>query len=49
MVRFLFQNPQGIGHIDSNKHRQSVKINKLKNTLIKHNVDVVGLAELNKD
>lgn len=49
MVRILFQNPQGLGQLDSNNHRQSIKIKKLKETLIKHNVDIVGFSETNKD
>lgn len=49
MIRILFQNPQGIGSIDSNNSRQTLKINKLKHTLLKHDVDIVGLSEINKD
>jgi hypothetical protein len=49
MIRFLFQNPQGLGHIDSDTHRQSIKTKKLKYALIKHNVDIVGLSETNRD
>lgn len=45
MVRILFQNPQGLGKLGD----QSVKLNKLKDTLLKHNVDILGFAETNKD
>jgi len=49
MVRFMFQNPQGIGRISSNPGCQSSKINTLKDVLLRHEVDFVGLAEVNKD
>jgi len=49
MIRILFQNPQGIGHINGDGSMQSLKITKLKETLLKHNIDVLGLAEINKD
>jgi hypothetical protein len=45
MVRILFQNPQGLGKLGN----QSVKLNKLKDKLPKHNVYIVGFAETNKD
>ena len=49
MVRILFQNPQGLGNMDSSRNGQSLKIMKLKDTLLKHSIDVVGLSEVNKD
>jgi exonuclease III len=49
MVRILFQNPQGLGRLSSERNQHSDKINKLKDTLIKHNVDLVGFSEINKD
>jgi exonuclease III len=49
MVRILFQNPQGLGHLSSNRTQQSDKMNELKDTLLKHNVDLVGFSEVNKD
>lgn len=48
-IRMLFQNPQGIGPINSNRACQTSKINTLKKTLLKHDIDVLGLAEVNKD
>lgn len=48
-VRVLFQNPQGLGPLYPPPHNQSTKINKLKNILLRHNVDILGLAEVNKD
>ena len=49
MVRILFQNPQGLGSIASGRGGQSLKIRKLRDTLLTHNIDVVGLSEVNKD
>jgi hypothetical protein len=49
MVRRTFQNPQGIGPINRIRECQSSKINSLKETLLKHHVDILGLAEVNKD
>jgi hypothetical protein len=49
MLRILFQNPQGLGRIESGRSTQSLKITKLKDLLLKHNFDVVGLSEVNKD
>jgi len=49
MIRLLFQNPQGLGPISNLRACQSSKLNTLKDTLIKHNIDVLGLAEVNKD
>jgi Endonuclease/Exonuclease/phosphatase family./Reverse transcriptase (RNA-dependent DNA polymerase). len=49
MVRILFNNPQGLGPIRNRDQCQSFKINKLKDTLLKHNIDIMGLSEVNKD
>jgi exonuclease III len=49
MVRIFFQNPQGIGRINGGGRVQSPKIMKLREALIKHNFDIVGLSEVNKD
>jgi exonuclease III len=49
MVRILFQNPQGLGPLRDGEYSQSPKINKLKDTLLTHNVDILGLSEVNKD
>lgn len=50
MVRILFNNPQGLGAIQNREQCQSYKINKLKDTLLKHNIDILlGLSEVNKD
>jgi Exonuclease III len=49
MIRILFQNPQGLGRIGQVGQEQSLKLSKLKDFLIKHKFDVVGLSEVNKD
>lgn len=49
MIRILFQNPQGVGPLSPNRCTLSSKINKLKETLLKHEVDILGLAEVNTD
>jgi exonuclease III len=49
MLRILFQNPQGLGILQSNRNMQSSKINKLKNTMLKQDIDIIGLAEVNTD
>lgn len=49
MIRILFQNPQGVGQLSPNRTTLSSKINKLKDTLLKHDVDILGLAEVNTD
>jgi Reverse transcriptase (RNA-dependent DNA polymerase). len=49
MVRIFFQNPQGIGPISNDRARQSSKITKLKDFILNHKVDIVGLSETNKD
>jgi hypothetical protein len=49
MVRILFQNPQGIGRLDLNGQMHMDKLNAIKTFTLKHAVDVVGFAEVNKD
>lgn len=49
MVRILFQNPQGIGRLDLNGQMHTDKLNAIKTFTLKHAVDVVGFAEVNKD
>jgi Exonuclease III len=49
MVRILFQNPQGLGRLSANVTTQTSKLYKLKETLLKHNIDILGLVEVNKD
>lgn len=49
MIQFVFQNPQGLGPLYENNQQQSSKLTKLKDTLLKHNVDILGLSEVNKD
>jgi Endonuclease/Exonuclease/phosphatase family. len=49
MVRILFQNPQGLGHLAGGNNTLTPKLKKLRDTLIKHKIDIVGLAEVNKD
>jgi hypothetical protein len=51
MVRILFQNPQGLGPIARARETgcQTRKITSLKDTILKHNIDFVGLSEVNKD
>jgi hypothetical protein len=49
MLRILFQNPQGLGRISSDRQEPSLKINKLKEVLLKQHIDVLGLSEVNKD
>jgi exonuclease III len=49
MICILFQNPQGIGPLNSNRRYQTSKINNLKDTLLKHDIDILGLSEINKD
>jgi exonuclease III len=49
MIRILFQNPQGLGRLQNNEGPPTSKINKLKNTLLKHDIDLIGFAEVNKD
>jgi exonuclease III len=49
MVRILFQNPQGLGPLSDVQGCQTSKINTLKDTLLKHQIDLVGLSEINKD
>jgi Endonuclease/Exonuclease/phosphatase family. len=48
-IRILFQNPQGLGRMDSNDNIYTDKINSLKNVMLKHTIDVIGFAEVNKD
>ena len=49
MIRIFFQNPQGIGNISSDRERHTPKLTKLKDFILKHKVDIVGLSETNKD
>jgi len=49
MVRLLFQNPQGLGPMNELTQLQTSKITKLKETLLKHDIDLLGLSEVNKD
>jgi hypothetical protein len=49
MVRILFQNPQGLGRLAGDSTAQTPKLNKLRDTLLKHKVDILGMAEINKD
>ena len=49
MIRILFQNPHGLGWMAGGTRVQSPKITKLRDTLIKHQVDILGLSEVNKD
>lgn len=48
-IRILFQNPQGLGMMIHADRTYTDKINKIKYTMIKHDVDVLGLSEINKD
>jgi Endonuclease/Exonuclease/phosphatase family. len=49
MLRILFQNPQGLGHMDTNERLHTDKLNAIKTVTIKQDVDIVGFAEVNKD
>lgn len=49
MIRILFQNPQGLGPINSDHNCQTSKINTLKDIVIKHDIDILGMSEVNKD
>jgi hypothetical protein len=49
IIRILFQNPQGLGHLNGRSRMQTPKLTKLRDTMIKHNIDIVGLSEINKD
>jgi hypothetical protein len=49
MVRILFQNVGGIGFMSGDINQESVKIEKLKRLIIDKSIDIVGLAEVNKD
>jgi hypothetical protein len=46
MVRILFQNPQGLGHLSGGNKTLTPKLEKLRDALIKHKIDIVGLAEI---
>ena len=48
-LRILFQNPQGLGQMVQADSTYSDKINKLKYVLLKHDIDILGLSEINKD
>lgn len=49
MVRILFQNVGGLGFLSGDVHQESVKVEKLKKMIINKSIDIVGLAEVNKD
>lgn len=49
MIRILFQNPQGLGRLNMERHLTSPKINKLKALLLRQHIDILGLSEVNKD
>jgi Endonuclease/Exonuclease/phosphatase family. len=49
MVRILFQNPQGLGSMKGGSPTQSLKTTNIRETLIKHSIDIVGFSEVNKD
>ena len=49
MVRILFQNVGGVGFMSGDITQESVKIEKLKKLIIGKSIDIVGLAEVNKD
>ena len=48
-VRILLHNPGGIGFIENKRCLQTLKMEKIKKFIIQHNVDIVGLSEVNKD
>ena len=48
-IRILLHNPGGIGFIHNKRCLQTLKMEKLKKLIIQHEVDLVGLCEVNKD
>ena len=48
-IRILLNNPGGIGFIENSRCLQTLKMEKLKKLIIQHNIDIVGLSEVNKD
>jgi len=48
-VRILLHNPGGIGFVTSQRCKQTLKMEKLKKLVIKNDIDLVGLTEVNKD
>jgi len=49
MVRILFQNIGDIGFMSGDVTQESVKIEKLRRLIIGKSIDIIGLAEVNKD
>jgi len=49
MLRILFQNVGGISFMSGDVTQESVKIEKLKRLILGKSIDLVGLAEVNKD
>ena len=48
-LRLLVFNTNGIGFTSSERHLESLKMEKLKRTIQNHNIDYVALSELNKN
>lgn len=48
-IRLLFQNPQRLGRMNDKDSMYTDKLNTMKNVILKHEVDVIGFAEVNKD
>ena len=48
MVRVLLHNTTGIGFCTTNRNKETLKMEKLRSLVIKHNIDILGLTELNK-
>lgn len=49
MVRILFKNVGGLGFVSGDVAKESIKVEKLKKSIINKSIDIVGLAEVNKD
>ena len=48
-VRILLHNPGGMGFVSNQQCKQTLKLEKLKKSILSHNCDLVGLTEVNKD
>ena len=48
-IRILLHNTNGIGFVSAARSRQTLKLEKLKNLVLTHSFDFIGLSEVNKD
>lgn len=49
MVRVLLHNTTGIGFCTTERSRETQKMEKLRNFVIKHKIDILSLTETNKN